>query len=66
MQLDIEPQQAQALVNYLASRPWLEVNVFLQLLLPQVEAEQRAKAGAGAAHLAEVVPMPQRPAEGAP
>jgi len=66
MQLTVDAMQAQGLLNYLAGRPWAEVQHFLALLVPQVErglaadqkqAQERAGDAAGAANGGQVIPM---------
>lgn len=62
MHLDLDPQLFERLLNYLATRPWMEVQGLMPPLLEQVEAnreaQEQAHAGAGDAHGARVVAMP--------
>ena len=44
MTLDLSQEQIQALVNYLASRPWAEVNALLVPMIDQINKAQQLPA----------------------
>jgi hypothetical protein len=62
MQFELELRYVEGLLNYLAARPWGEVQALLPPLIQQLEAaqaQQQAQQRAGEAQDARVVPIHQ-------
>ena len=63
MQMNLEPRYVEQLLNYLAGRPWGEVQALIPPLAQELEsaakkqAQEQAGMGAGEANGAQVIPM---------